>query len=350
ADTSIEQSGLRQAINFVESMNRTVEAAREQVKSSEAKLGYAAKNLERFRQLFQRAAASEEELNRAEVDEVEANVEHQQDRLILRAMESIQVATAILPVMVRQYIQRKGLQRDVLAQERAQAAARLDQTLRDQKRGTMTSPVEGVVLRRHVTNERLVPAGTVLLEIGQLDQLEVDADILSQEVVRVAVGNPVDIYGPSIGPEPARGTVSRIYPAGFTKISSLGVEQQRVKVVVDFDPDELARLRSAQRLGVGYRVRVRIYTDQRAGALVIPRTALFRGAGGNWQVFAVRGRRARIQPIQVGLLNDDLVEVRDGLEEGDLVVLAPEASLTDGTRVRPIVHEGRRLAQPPLGE
>ena len=128
--------------------------------------------------------------------------------------------------------------------------------------------------------------------------------------------------------------MTRIYPAGFTKVSSLGVEQQRVKVIMRFEPDDWKRLREENDLGVDYRVRVRIYTAESSGALVIPRSALFRGANNDWRVFAVRGGKAHLQAVKVGLTNDNWVEIVGGLTENDQVILAPETNLTEGQRVR----------------
>src|SRR5690606_28183200 len=111
--------------------------------------------------------------------------------------------------------------------------------------------------------------------------------------------------------------------------------------------DSLRRLRSERELGVGYRVNVRIFTDSNPNALVIPRSALFRGAAGDWQVFAVRDNTARLTSIEVGLMNDDIVEVVAGLEEGEQVVLAPEATLIDGTRVTPSLTTNRSVVPQP---
>ncbi|MGC3969673.1 MAG: HlyD family efflux transporter periplasmic adaptor subunit [Pirellulales bacterium] len=197
----------------------------------------------------------------------------------------------------------------------------------------MTSPIDGTVLDRLETNERSVAAGTVLLKIGDLNQLEVEADILSQDVVRVREGQTVEIYGPAVGPTGARGEVARIYPAGFTKVSSLGVEQQRVKVVVTLEAQELKRLEQLQPVGVGYRVRVRIFTAEDNAALVVPRSALFRGPDGSWQLYAIRSDRARLAVVKVGLMNDERVQIVEGVAEGEQVVLAPESTLVDGVRV-----------------
>ena len=332
-DVSIESTGLRQAISYVESMDSTVEAAEEQVKAGDAKRDLATKTWKRMRSLVETRSVNEEELNRSEVAKIEADVSYQQDVLLLSALKSLQAATALVPTVVRQYIDRKHLKHDVLVQEKAAAEARLKEVLRDRQRGSMTSPIDGVVLERFETNERQVSAGTVLVSIGRVQDLEVEVDVLSQDVVNVKPGQAADVYGPAIGSEPAKATVDRIYPAGFTKTSSLGVEQQRVKVIVRFEPEQLDRLRAERGLGVGYRVRVRIFTAEKSRALVIPRSALFRGPAGDWQVFAVRDGKARLVQLHVGLMNDDLVEVRDGLADNEPVIVAPETSLTDGTRV-----------------
>jgi HlyD family secretion protein len=335
-DTRVEHTVLQQSRQYVDSMDRTVEAGREQVKAGEAKLTFAARELTRTRNLRGRDATTPQELNRAEVDHVEAEVEFRQDVLIARALESLRAATALLPTAVEQYIARKELRVPVLRHEKAEAEARLRQVQLRQRRGTMASPVAGVVLRREVTSERRLAAGAALLEIGRLEEMEVEAEVLSQEAIRVAPGQPVELHGPAVGAAPARGVVRRVDPAGFTKVSSLGVEQQRVTVVVSIHPSDSARLRAEGRLGVGYRVQVRITTAANPDALVVPRSALVRGPTGGWRVHVVRGGRARVQAVRVGLMNDERVEVTSGLRAGDLVIPVPESDLADGVRVRPI--------------
>lgn len=336
-DISLESTSLEQVLSYVQSMNRTVEAAEEQVKASDAKRELANKTWKRMRALYETRTTDEQEFNRAEVSKIEADVSYQRDLLLLSALKSLQAASALGPTLVRQYIDRKRLKHDVLTHETAAAEARLKEAQRDRRRGDMTSPIDGIVLERFETNERQLTAGTLLLTIGQLDDLEIEADVLSQDAVRLKPGQPAEIYGAAIGREAVRGRVDRIHPAGFTKTSSLGVEQQRVKVVLLFDGRTLERLRAGRDLGVGYRVRVRIFTDEQSHALVIPRSALFRGPGGDWQVFVVRDGKARLISVAVGLMNDDTVAIRDGLEENEPVVLAPETSLSDGARVTALV-------------
>ncbi|MCA9101934.1 MAG: efflux RND transporter periplasmic adaptor subunit [Pirellulales bacterium] len=344
-DSSVENTVLSQANEYVESMGATVLAAQERVRAGVARLDFADKNLGRVQKLRETDAVSEQELNEAEVAQIEASVDLRQDQLVLAALESIASATAMLPTMVQQYIDRKSLTRAVLERERAQFEAALEQALLEQTRGTMTSPIDGVVLRREDTSERYLAAGTELLTLGRLEDLEVEADVLTQDATSIEPGDRVEIYGPAIGDTPAAGRVSRVFPAGFTKISSLGVEQQRVTVIVRFDDGVLDRLLRARNLGVGYRVHVRIVSDERTGALVVPRSALVRDDAGRWQVFAVDQGRVDVRPIEVGLINDRLAEVTGGLEEGSVVLVAPEPTLTSGERVEPVLQSPGNLVE-----
>jgi len=314
-DTAVEDILLDQANKFVESMVPTVKSAQEQVKASDKKYEFFSKILKRY--LETPNILSEHDIDQARLDEFESYIDVEQDKLVLQAMLSLQAATDLLPDMVQRYTGRKSLTEAVLLKEKAEATARLDQVVENQRRGTMYSPVEGVVLKRYVSNERQLSAGTSLLEIGNLDELEVEADVLSLDVVDAHEGARVEIHGPAIGPEPVVGKVSRIYPAGFTKVSSLGVEQQRVKVIVQLEKDDLARLRRQRNMGVGYRVRVRIFTQEKERALVVPRSALFRDSQGGWQVYALQSGRLAVRDVEIGLLNDELAEVAAGLEEGE---------------------------------
>ncbi len=337
----LEKLAWEQAEQFNQSMAATVKAAENRLTAGDKRHEVAQKHLQRVEGLVEAKTLTEESLDQAELREVEARVDFRQDELVLSATRALHAATSLLPTMVQQYITDKGLRDAVLRKARAEAQARLEKALLDQKRGTITSPVDGVVLQRFISNERFLAAGEPLVEIGRLEDLEVEADVLSLDVVEAKPGDSVEIYGPAIGKDVrgedrdyARGTVARIYPAGFTKISSLGVEQQRVKVVVALDAEDLAWLRKHRNLGVGYRVRVRIATEEKADALVVPRSALFRSAGGRWQLYAVRDGRLAIQAVDVGVLNDRHAEIVEGLEDGDLVVRAPESDLEPGTRVR----------------
>ncbi len=343
-DVSVEQSSHEQALKFVESMVSTVAAADARKISGKSRLDYADSNLLRTKEMRRNNAKSQDELELAQLSRVESDVNYQQDVLVAEAFKAMKAATDLVPRMVIEYITRKGLTHHVLVKQKSEAEARLRQTQLRQVRGTMRSPIDGIVLERRISNEQFLAGGTLLLRIGQLDLLEIEAEVLSEDVVRVRPGAPVEIYGPAIGAasgEGVQGIVHRVYPAGFTKISALGVEQQRVTIIIRFSADDLARLRRDRDLGVDYRVRVRIFTATKESAMQVPRSALFRGPDGGWQVFAVRGGRAELSAVTVGLMNDEVVEIQTGLSENDQVVLAPESSLIHGMRVQPLLRTTR---------
>jgi len=194
-------------------------------------------------------------------------------------------------------------------------------------RCVIRSPATGPVLEEYQEDEQVLAAGTPLLKIGDLASMRIESDILSEEIGRVKVGQDVEIYGPAVNPAPAIGKIERIYPSGFEKISSLGIEQQRVKIIIAFDNSTL-------RLRPGVRVDIRIITERKRDVLLIPERALFKSQG-RWHIFVVREGRAHLTRVQVGLRNDEVVEVLAPLREGDIVVLSPPVEVADGSRVLP---------------
>lgn len=187
------------------------------------------------------------------------------------------------------------------------------------------APVAGRVLRVLVESETIVLAGTPLLEVGDPGALEIVSDLLSRDAVRVSPGARVMVedWG---GPGALEARVRRVEPSGFTKVSALGVEEQRVNVIADLVAPE-------PRLGDGYRVEVRIVTWEGADVAQIPASALFR-KGEVWAVFVAEGGRARQRVVEVGEQAPFDVEIRAGLEPGETVVLHPSDRLRDGVRVR----------------
>lgn len=349
-DVSVEKVSLEQSLEMVKSIQSSVKAAEAQVETARAKRDYNNRNLARIQSLVQSKAKSEDEYELVRLAQIQSDIEVRQDELILAAARAMEAATLLLPKVITEYMGRKSLARGVLEKQQAEARVTLEQVVKNEDRGKMKSPVDGVVLDRVMSDERPVASGTVLLKVGRLEELEVEADVLSQDVVEVKPGNDVEISGPAIGRTIAHGTVARVYPAGFTKVSSLGVEQQRVKVIIGISTADLERLRKDRGLGTDFRVSIRIITRAKPSASVVPRSALFRGAEGRWQVFAVRDGRARLQAVETGLMNDELVEVTQGLAEGETVVLAPETNLTDGTRVTPQLRELQTSQTPPAAD
>lgn len=189
------------------------------------------------------------------------------------------------------------------------------------------APVSGTILRIYRESEAVVQAGSPLVEIGDPTDLEIVTDLLSTDAVLVSAGDEVLIDGWG-GENSLNGKVRRVEPFGFTKTSALGIEEQRVNVIIDLtDPPA-----SWKRLGHGYRVIARIVRWKGEDVLRVPLTALFR-AGADWVVFKVIDGSARRTVVKVGHINAESAEILDGLAQGDSIVLHPGAQIDDGTRV-----------------
>jgi len=335
-DTRLERSVLEGLEEELVAIEQTVRAADARQEASAAREAYFATRLERLEVADAADAATPTELDEARLAALESNVGHRTDVLQYRALVAIQRAAMIGPRMVREYIEKKELTADEIRHELAEARIALEDARRDLARTEIVAPISGVVLHRAVSDRRVLPAGAPLLELGDLAELQVEVDVLSRDAAKIRSGDPVEMSGLALRDRVLRGLVRRIEPRGFTKVSSLGVEEQRVRVIVALNPDAAPILADADiELGVGWRLRTRIITDRADDALVVPRTALVRSGLDAWQVVAIRGGRARMIEVEVGLLNDDAAQVLgDALTEGEHVILAPERDLDDGVRVR----------------
>lgn len=204
-------------------------------------------------------------------------------------------------------------QRDVLASDLGKTALR--------------APVAGPVLEKYLPDTRAVLLGTPLLKIGDLSTLEIESDVLSEEVGRIPEGAKVELLGKALGDAGRMGTVKRIYPAAFMKISALGVEQQRVKVLIGIEP-----AKDGPPLRPGTRLDVHIITREKENALAVPERAAFRRQG-QWYVFKVENGIAKLTPVTLGLKNDAVAEIAEGLAADDSIVTEPMNELADGTPV-----------------
>jgi HlyD family secretion protein len=182
------------------------------------------------------------------------------------------------------------------------------------------------VLKVIQESEAVVPAGAPLIEIGDPLDLDVLADLLSTDAVQIKPGSSVRIDG--WGGPPLRGRVVRVDPAGFLKVSALGIEEQRVHVTIDLvDPPE-----AWSRLGHDYRVTVHVAVWNAEDAIAVPVGVLFR-EGQDWAVFLVKEGRARATVVELAHRNNQLAEVLSGLAAGDRVVLHPGDRIVEGARV-----------------
>lgn len=279
--------------------------ARAAVRRAEAEFDFAAAELQRYRGLAARNTVSLNDLDAAERRSrtAEAAVEEARASLQVRSFELEQArARLVAPTLARS---EEGC--DCL---------------------NVFSPVSGSVLRVLQESEAVVSSGTPLLEIGNPGKLEIVVDLLSGDAVKIELGQRVliEAWG---GEEPLNGVVRRIEPFGFTKVSALGIEEQRVNVLVDLT-DAPARW---QKLGHGFRVEPRIILAESDDALKVPRAALFRESG-EWAVFVNDKGRAELRQVTLGLENGLEAEILSGLNEGDQVVLQPGERVSPGVRLQ----------------
>jgi HlyD family secretion protein len=177
--------------------------------------------------------------------------------------------------------------------------------------------------------------GELLLDVGNMAELEVSADVLTEDAVKISQGDDVVLFGESLGSHKLAGKVRLVEPQAFSKLSSLGVEEQRVSVKITLDEQEYKTLQdSGLQLGLDYGVRAKIITKKKQETAMIPRTSIFRGITGEWQVYKVVKGKIRLVDVGVGMLNDAKAEIITGLHQDDIVVIAPESSLIDGMKVQ----------------
>jgi HlyD family secretion protein len=229
----------------------------------------------------------------------------------------------------RRELEAAQAQRDVAAHERAQAAAVLDPGTgsRGGKPFEVLSPVAGVVLKVHVPSEGTVAAGTPLVDLGDPARMEVIAQLLTTDAVQAVPGTRTMIErwgGPAV-----EGRVRLVEPGAFTKVSALGIEEQRVNVVIDI----AAAPREWALMGDGFRVTARVVTLAVDGATVVPVGAVFPHGDGGSAVYVYDAGRVRLKPVDIGGRNGDVAWVRGGVQPGETVVIYPPPGVADGARV-----------------
>ncbi|HWS74337.1 MAG TPA: efflux RND transporter periplasmic adaptor subunit [Quisquiliibacterium sp.] len=215
--------------------------------------------------------------------------------------------------------------------ELAVAQAALAQTERPDRASAgaaieIRAPVAGRVLEVTQESEAVVTAGEPLLDLGDPASLEAVVEVLSQDATRIRPGMAVRMQAAPGAPE-LGGRVRRVEPSARTKVSALGVEEQRVDVVIDL-------LQAPESIGDGYRVDARIVVLSEASVPVVPVGALFR-QGDGWSAFVLDGGRAHRREVRIGARNQRAARVTDGLEPGETVIVYPPDTVGDGVRVRP---------------
>jgi HlyD family secretion protein len=279
------------------------EAARQRLREAQATRALADSEHLRLRDLAARGAVSDSALDAAAAQAAQARAGE-------RAAQAERMAAQ----------QREAATQALLAQEGKGGGESI----------ALQSPIDGVIIRRYVESSVPVVSGQPLLELGNPAQIEIEVEALSTDAVKLRPGMAAKVlrWGGE-GELPAQ--VTRIEPGGFTKVSALGVEEQRTRVIVQFvgEPGQWAAL------GDAFRVEVEFVLRADDAALVVPASAVFR-QGNGWAVYAVDDGRARLRDIAVTGFGARQVEVASGLKVGDTVVVFPDDQLHDGARVRAV--------------
>lgn len=284
----------------VKAAESTLGGARADRERIRAELTFAQSELKRARQLVEEKVIAAREMESAE----------RQVETLERSLQSAEFA-------IRTAQHQLELARASLIQSRGDGGATIP----------LYSPIDGVVLRILQESETVVPTGQPLIEVGDVNDLEIVSDLLSSAAVKVEPGDKalIEQWG---GENPLKGRVRLVEPSGFTKISALGVEEQRVNTIIDFvDPPG-----KRPNIGDGYRVEVRIIVSSRENVLKVPTSSLFRHEG-EWAVYTVQNGHASRQIVQVGERSGLEAEITNGLEEGQRIIVYPSDAVADGVEV-----------------
>jgi HlyD family secretion protein len=272
-----------------------------QIERAQTNFDQAKTDLERNQRLFERGAGSRQEFEQAQINERRTTAELESQKFGARVADfEVEMARATL--------------------------VRLPGSRETGSQLEIPSPVGGRVLKVMHKSEGVVQPGTQLLEVGDPAALEVVVDVLTSDAARISPGAPVtlDRWG---GP-PIEGHVRRVEPSAFTRLSALGVEEQRVNVLIDLTSPRA----DWAALGDGYRVEAHIVVWQSNDVVRVPASAVFRGEN-SWQLFRIVDGQARLTPVELGQRTTREVQVVKGLAGGEKVIVHPGDKIADGVKV-----------------
>ncbi len=301
-----------QASAAVAAAEAALELAEAEAARADADLALARTRRDRFASLVEEEAASQAALDQA-------------DRDLRAAAAAARSARASIGMRDADLRSARAMLMDFAAADGDAPAAGAQPT----EAISIRAPVSGVVLKVVNESEVTLPAGAEIMRLGNpTADLEIVAELLSPEAVRVSPGDAVLVerWG---GAGALDGVVERVEPWAFTKVSALGVEEQRANVIVRLDCEQAEHAG----LGHGYRVHVRIVVWEKDDAVIAPANALFR-QGDDWAAFVVEDGKARARIVKVGRGNGRETEIVEGLAPGDEIVLYPSDAVSDGSSVR----------------
>ena len=311
ASTLLDPRSRSQAQADVRSAQAQLHAARKRSAAAQASQQLAQADWQRAQSLHPSGAIARQELDQARARHDAAQAELG----VARADE--QAAAA-----------RLAAARATLADEGQAASAATAESGAGGKVLRITAPASGRVIQRPIESATPVPIGQTLMEIGDPTQLEIEVEVLSSDAVRLRNGMPARImrWG---GEGTLQARIARIEPGGFTKVSALGIEEQRTRVILHI---ESPREQWAA-LGDGYRVEAEFIVQRAEDVLQVPANALFR-LGDGWAVYRLVNGKAQRTPVQVGMRSALAAEIKDGLQADQTVIIQPDDRISDGTRIQ----------------
>lgn len=313
----------------LEDANSKIEAAKAQLASTDspnyvnkieiaevdvdkAKIAYesALKNLNNSKNLYEASAISKQELDNSEdaYKNAEATLKAANIQL-----EEIKKGTP-------DYI------RDGYAAGVEQAVILRETITREIEKQQIVSPMDGIIIEKLVDENSIGAPGTAAFIIGNIKSLELEANILSDDIYKVKIGNEVEVSGKAMGDSTIKGKIVKIAPEAKNITSSLGVNQKRVPVTIEISDD-------TNLLKPGYDLDIKIITEMKNDALIIPDSAVFDYKGESC-VFVVDSGKAVIRPISKGIESEKTIEVLDGLKEGEKIILKPDNNVEEGMKIK----------------
>lgn len=202
----------------------------------------------------------------------------------------------------------------------------IDLLLTKHKDLIIRAPVEGIITEKDVETGSIIQPGKKIFQIGDMAEVFLECDILMEDIKDVDIGSNVIIENKDLGLQGIKGTVRKVYPKAFNKISELGIEQKRIKTEIDF-AEPVSKLRP------GYDMNIKVITSISDNVLLIDEKAIFEYQGNNY-VFLNDNGIARMVQIETGIESVEKVEIKKGLKEGDMVILSPEEKIKNGTKIK----------------
>lgn len=290
-------------------------------------LEHAQREYQRVARLYDEEVVSESAYDDARRALDSAEQMHERAQLAVDSAEKAQRAAKLAYQQLRDSIDDNEYLREAYRYEIDSLEAQLTVLNEDRERLDMRAPFEGYILEEYIDEDRPLAAGEPVVRLGDLQSIEIEAEILSEEIGQVEEGAEVVLSGQALRDGEARGQVKRIYPHGFTTTSALGIEEQRFIVRIAFDNNEL-------NLRPGASLDVDIVAAEADNVIAVPERAIFR-RDDEWHLFKVENGRAVLTAVSVGLRSMEWAEIQDGVEEGAAIIADPSNDLEDGMAVRP---------------